>query len=254
MSPETLRLIADLVLPPSGLIIIIVLGLLFWLVRLRKTGFVFVLLGVVFLYLASSPHFSYQLIDTLQYQYKALKEVPEGTQAIVVLSGGRTPIAREYDSLDTVKHNTLERLRYASRLSKIYNLPVMLVGGSVNKEQKSEAAIMQKVLKIDFGVDAQWLETESKNTYENAEYATRILKRNSINKFLLVTHAYHMPRSMWCFEQFGFQPTPAPTIYFKRNMNMQDYKEYIPTVEALGRMRLALHEIVGKLWYEFVGV
>ena len=189
----------------------------------------------------------------MQYQYNVLKAVPEDMQAIVVLSAGRIPIAREYGSLDTVDATTLERLRYASRLSKVHQLPIIITGGSVHDERESLAKLMKKTLETDFGVQAKWLEEKSKTTFENAMFTKKILNENSISKVLLVTHAYHMPRAMWCFEDVGLNPIPAPTVFYKRNTSTSELKQYIPNAGALKKTRVALHEYIGKFWYKYVG-
>ncbi|MEM7401150.1 MAG: YdcF family protein [Pseudomonadota bacterium] len=253
MNPDTLRTINEVLLPPSGLVLLLAVGLFFWLIRLRKTAALFIFLATILLYFASSPFVSRALIDTLQYQHDVLKEVPEDVQAIVVLSGGREPIAREYRNLDTVNSSSLERLRYASRLAKVHSLPIVLVGGSVHGERKSEASLMQQALKTDFGVEASLLEEESKNTFENARFVNKVLKDNSISKVLLVTHAYHMPRAMWCFKDVGLEPIAAPTIFYKRNTVEPELQDYIPRARALTKTRIALHEHFGLLWYKFVG-
>ena len=253
MNSESLRIICEFLLPPSGFIILLAIGLLFWLIRLRKTAAFCILLASVLLYFSSTSFMANKLLDPLQYKYEVLKEVPVDTQAIVVIGNGRIPIAREYANLDTVNAVTLERLRYASRLSKVHQLPILVTGGSVNNERQSEAALMQKALETDFGVEVTWLEERSKTTFENARFTKKVLTENSINKVLLVTHAYHMPRAMWCFEDVGITPIPAPTIFYKRNTSTSELKQYIPNVDALKKTRLALHEYIGKLWYQFVG-
>jgi uncharacterized SAM-binding protein YcdF (DUF218 family) len=253
MNAESLRTLCDFLLPPSGFIILLVVGLLFWLIRLRKTAAFCIVLATMFLYLATSPFIARKLLDPLQYQYEVLKEVPADTQAIVVLSGGRIPIAREYINLDTVNATTLERLRYASRLSKVHQLPVMLVGGSVNNERQSEAELMKHALQTDFAVQSTWLEEESKTTFENAKFAKKILKDNSISKVLLVTHAYHMPRAMWSFQEVGITPIAAPTMFYKRNTSEPELVDYIPSAGALNQTRIALHEYIGLLWYKYIG-
>ena len=253
MDSETLRNLSEFLLPPSGFVLLLAIGLFFWLIRLRKTAAFCILLASVLLYLASTPFMAYKLIDPLQYQYKVLKEVPEGMQAIVVLAGGRIPNAREYTNLDTVNATSLERIRYASRLSKVHQLPVMVVGGSVHDERESVARLMKNVLATDFGVEATWLEEKSKNTFENAKFAKKVLKENSISNFLLITHAYHMPRAMWCFEDVGLQPVAAPTVFYKRNTSAPEMKNYIPNVSALKKTRVAIHEYLGKLWYQYIG-
>jgi uncharacterized SAM-binding protein YcdF (DUF218 family) len=253
MSIETSRLLSDFLLPPSGLVLLLAIGLFFWLIHLRKTAAFCILLASVLLYFVSAPFISQKLIDSLQYQYEVLKEVPEGVQAIVVLAGGRIPIAREYTNLDTVNAYSLERLRYASRLAKIHQLPILLSGGSVYDERQSEAMLMKNVLSTDFGVEAKWLEEESKTTFENARFAKKILKEQSIDNFLLVTHAFHMPRAMWCFEDVGLTPTAAPTIFYKRNTLMPEFKDYIPSARALKQTRLAIREHLAKIWYQYIG-
>jgi len=146
MNSDILRIVCDILLPPSGFIVLLAIGLFFWLIRLRKTAAFSILLASVLLYFASTPFMAHKLLDPLQYQYNVLKEVPEDTQSIVVLSAGRIPIAREYANLDTVNATTLERLRYASRLSKVHQLPIVITGGSVNDERDSLAKLMKKTL------------------------------------------------------------------------------------------------------------
>lgn len=250
MTDITVKIIADYFLPPSGPLIFIAFGLLMWLIRLPKLGAVCILLGAIVLYFASTPLIARKLLDPLQYEYPVLKELPKETQAIVVLGAGRLPIAREYDNLDIVNAESLERLRYASRLAKIYQLPIIIVGGSANGERDSEAKLMQHVLETDFGMTAKWLEEKSKTTYENAKFAKYILNKNSISSFVLVTHAYHMPRAMWSFKHAGLEPTPAPTVFFKRNRLVPENRDYLPQAEALAQTRLALGERLAKLWYQ----
>jgi len=251
MESETIKMIADVLLPPGGFIILLAFGLLMWLFRLRKFAAFCIVLGTVLMYFASTPFIARKLLDPLQYQYEILKEIPTDAQAILVLGGGRMPIAREYDSLDTVKARALARLRYASRLAKITQLPVLLVGGSLNGEHQSEAVLMKHVLETDFGVQAKWLEEQSRNTFENAKYAKEILDENSISKFLLVTHAYHMPRAVWSFQNVDLNPIPAPTVFYKRNTNIVEYMDYLPKASALSQTKLALREYVSKLWYQY---
>lgn len=253
MDSETLRTICSILLPPSGFILLLAMGLFFWLVRLRKTAAFSIFLATLLMYFASTPFVAHKLLDPLQYQYGVLEDVPEDTQAIVVLSGGRIPIAREYGNIDIVSAPTLERLRYASRLAKVHQLPIVVVGGSVNDERQSEAALMKKALETDFGVQTLLLEEKSKTTFENAMFAKKVLKDKFLSKFLLVTHAYHMPRAMWCFEDVGLSPIAAPTVFYKRNSSVSEIYQYIPNAGALKQSRNALHEYIGMFWYKYIG-
>lgn len=251
MASETIQILANLILPPGGPLLLFVFGLLMWLFRLHKLAAFCILLGTVLMYLASTPFIARKLLDPLQYQHEALKEIPTDAQAIVVLGGGRLPIAREYDSLDTVNAKTLERLRYATRLAKITQQPILLVGGSGNEGRQSEAVLMKHVLETDFGMQANWLEEKSNTTLENAKYVKEYLDENSITKFLLVTHAYHMPRAVWSFQHVGLNPTPAPTVFYKRNTHVSEKIDYLPQPSAIYQTKLALREHLAKLWYQY---
>lgn len=252
MSPEISQLLTDLLLPPGGFLILIAIGLLVWTFRMRKFAALCIFIGTALIYFASTPYVAHKLLDPLQYKHSVLKEVPEDAQAIVVLAAGRLDVAREYDNLDTVNSDTLGRLRYAAKLAKASELPILLSGGSVNGERQSLAKLMQQVLERDYAIQAKWLEEDSKNTLENATNSKQVLNENSISKFLLVTHAYHMPRAMWSFENVGLSPTAAPTIYYKNRQKADVNKEFIPSASALLKTKRALHEYFGKLWYTYI--
>ena len=111
---------------------------------------------------------------------------------------------------------------------------------------------MQYVLETDFSQQAKWLEEKSKTTFENAKYTKFILNKNSISEFVLVTHAYHMPRAMWSFRHEGMNPTPAPTVFYKRNRMITDNNEFIPQSDALAKTRLALGEYIAKFAYKYL--
>ena len=57
-----------------------------------------------------------------------------------------------------------------------------------------------------------------------------------------------MPRAMWAFQHSGIQAIPAPTGFIKEDESDHDYP-WLPSARAMYETRLALHEIVGILWY-----
>ncbi len=246
----TNRIFEYLLLPPGGPIILLSVGLLLIILRSRKLGGLLTFLGLASLYAASIPAVSYRLIDALQSQHPPVVLLPTDLQAIVVLGGGRLTDAPEYDG-DTVKHFTLERLRYAARLHRETGLPILVAGGRVYNEERSEADLMKQVLSQDFNVPVQWLEEKSRNTYENASYSAEILKQQEVNKILLVTHAFHMPRSRWSFEQMDIRVTPAPTAFRTAGHAEHQGMSYMPQHMALETSSLALHEWLGLVWYKF---
>ena len=67
--------------------------------------------------------------------------------------------------------------------------------------------------------EALWLDTDSRNTYENAVNSRALLEPKGIKKISLVTSASHMPRAVKLFEAQGFEVTPLPTDYLVTESN-----------------------------------
>src|SRR5690606_5665056 len=57
------------------------------------------------------------------------------------------------------------------------------------------------------------LENQSRDTFENAQFTRRLVQPVEGETWLLLTSAFHMPRSMELFRKAGFQVTPWPVDY-----------------------------------------
>ncbi len=58
-----------------------------------------------------------------------------------------------------------------------------------------------------------------------------------------------MPRAVEVFEGQGVRVTAAPTGRRTRNRAGAGVLDWLPSARALDRSRIALHELVGRLWY-----
>ncbi|MDD4914747.1 MAG: YdcF family protein [Methylococcales bacterium] len=175
-------------------------------------------------------------------------------QAIVVLGGGLERNAREYGDGPTVKPNTLLRLRYAAKLARQSGLPVLASGGhTLEHAAESEAEVMGRILQTEFSIPVVWQETASLTTLENARFSRRILQQQGIDRIMLVTQAYHMPRAEKEFRKAGFQVLAGPTDFKGSASPLENLLLnpvlWLPSVKALNTCFLLIHETVGMLWY-----
>lgn len=244
------KAVGTLLTPPALFLFLALLGL--WLqIRWRYLGVGIASAGVLALLILSLPITADFLVGTLESSVPRLMVTSEALQkqagAIVVLGGGRTADTPEYGG-DTVSGFTLERLRYAARLHRTSRLPLLVTGGSVFGEPISEAKLMRDVLKQDFQADVAWVEERSRTTHENAVYTRAILEAIGINRVVLVTHAWHMPRAVLAFQQAGMDVIPAPTVYTARGSAITVLR-LLPSGMGLSKSNLALHEWLGILWY-----
>jgi uncharacterized SAM-binding protein YcdF (DUF218 family) len=111
------------------------------------------------------------------------------------------------------------------------------------------ARLMGQVLR-EFGVpeDAIRLEDDSRST---ADSATKIGNFVRDEPFFLVTSAGHMPRAIGALEKQGLEPVAAPTDH----QFPSDWRRAgaAPRPMALAVSDLAVHEMLGWLWYRFRG-
>jgi len=237
--------IAAFLLPPLNLLLISLAGLLLWHKRLRLAR---ILLGSAFvlLWLLSTPFVADSLLQTLEGTPLTLTDKSPPADAIVVLGGGTYFHAPEYAG-DTVSSSSLLRLRYAAKLYRDLKKPILLTGGTPRKNSISEAEQMGLVLEREFNIPVQWKEEESDNTFESARHSYRILRKSGISRIYLVTHAWHMPRSVQAFRAAGFDVVPAPTAFTTRYNN--NLLTFIPSASALRDSQIYLHEIIGIVWY-----
>jgi uncharacterized SAM-binding protein YcdF (DUF218 family) len=234
------KILAALVLPPSGPLLLALLG--FVLARRRpRLGYSVVALAVATIAILSVPWVANSLLRSLEDTVPPTMDQVGRTQAIVILGGAIYRRAPEYDGKDTVSEFALERVRYGARLARASKLPIALAGGIPPAGDTSEAAIMQEVLQTDFGLASRWLETQSLDTWENAAFLAPRLKEAGVREITLVTHAWHMRRAQAAFEKQGLSVLPAPTRF------TPVYRGIIPRAESLRNSSLALHEWLGLL-------
>jgi uncharacterized SAM-binding protein YcdF (DUF218 family) len=243
---------ALLILPPGSIILFGLLGL-FFLIWRRWLGGIMIALSFIALFVFSVPLVGKRLLVQIEAPFRAEVlapgKLPTNMQAIVVLGGGRNNGAPEYGE-DTVSDTTLERLRYAARLARLTNLPVLVSGGSVFGEELSEAALMQKTLEQDFGIRTRWLEDNSRTTLENAQRVKRVFAEAGIRRVYLVTHASHMARAQWAFVDAGLDVVPAPMGFTTLGRGDLSALGYLPSAGGLQSSATALRERLGFYWYK----
>lgn len=236
------NLVSAFLLPPLNLLVVAGIGLYLWHKRPRAARLL-VTVSVVGIWLLSTPYVANSLLQSLEGPPADLGKA--SAEAIVVLSGGQHFNAVEYGG-NTVSKETLERLRYAALLYRRTGKPVLVSGGNP-QGGGAEAPLMKQVLEQEYSVPVRWVEDSSDNTLENARHSHEQLARDGISRIYLVTHAWHMPRSMQVFERAGFDVVPAATAYTTRYET--NLLTFIPNAAALLGSYRYMHEVIGMLWY-----
>jgi len=223
------------------------LALLLALAGRRRLAFWFGALALLWLWFWSLPAASNWVRGYLEDQHPpmAVHEVPQA-EAIVVLGGGVSPAG--HGDLYPKLESGADRVWHAARLFHASKAPlVLLTGGSdPSHSAASEAEAMGQFMR-DLGVPGQALvlENRSRNTSQNAEYSADILAEQGINRILLVTSAYHMPRAKGLFEAQGLEVIPVATDH--EVLSRPLWRNLLPEARALDGSSRAIKEIVGRL-------
>jgi len=245
------RTLEALMMPPGINILLILLGL-FIMRRFYRTGKTTVVFGFISLIALSLPIVKLGLFNVLEI-YPPLTKAQlarPSAQAIVILGGGMSPRTPEYQYQDSITGYALERVRYGAYLHRQTRLPVLVTGGQVFHDYTPEGVLMQKTLLQEFNTPTRWVESKSKNTMENAIFSQSILNRDKVKRIYLVTHAWHMPRSVAAFRQAGMEVIPAPMGFESKSTDIK-FGDFLPNAHSMAKINLWAHEVLGAIWYKF---
>lgn len=202
------------------------------------------LAGAALLLALSSGRVADVLLDSLSHYPPLNAQALDTAQAIVILGAGAQYDLQDYGG-GTVSPLALERLRYGARLARQSGLPVLVTDGALAGRTAGAVYMAQGLREWD--VSARWVEDRALTTYDNARYARDMLAAEGIDRVVLVSHAWHLPRAVAAFRHVGFTVLPAPTLVPARTRF--DALDWLPDVRALARSSLALHEYLGRAWY-----
>lgn len=171
----------------------------------------------------------------------------QNVQAIVVLGGGVETAALEYNA-PTLSPDAMSRLLYGVHLSRATQLPMAYTGGigwAGQRGQMSEADVAALSLSRLGLPPLRWQENQSRDTRENALLTAALLKNDGITHIALVTHAWHMPRSVRQFEAAGLQVVPAPMGYIRSDVS--PLLQWLPSGKGLRDTGWVIRERLGLL-------
>jgi len=249
-------LFAELLLPPTLLIVVMVIAIIIRQ-KLPRTSLSLLIGSVFSFYVLSIPIMTSVLMAPLQI-YPPLTEQQissDKSEAIVVLGAGRLESAPEFNNADTVPALGLQRLRYAAWLKRRTHLPLIVSGGKLQKEfLLSEAQLMRDVLQKEFLVEVNFMEKNSLNTHQNALFTANLLKNIGVTDIFLVSNAWHLRRAVEAFEQQGINVLPAPTAYYGSGELLANVtlRDFFPSGKAFQNSYYALHEYLGIIWYKIL--
>ncbi len=247
---STTAFLTQLLIPVNMGIALGVLGMLCFVLRRKRTAWLFIGTGATWVLLWSIPVTSLWAGGRLEalYPYQPATSLPTA-DAIVVL-GGHTGNNRQNWFLPYDPATASSRVNTAGRLYRAQRANYIVLSGAALDGQLSEAEMMARALQQQ-GVPqhALLMETSSLTTYENGHYTKELLDRQGFQHVLLVTSALHMPRAMAIFNKEGVTVTSAASPPQITIPDDDTFALWRPNVRTLSASRSIIKEYAGLLVY-----
>jgi uncharacterized SAM-binding protein YcdF (DUF218 family) len=244
-----------MLLPTNLLIGMGVVGALLMVTRFAALGRKLVIAAVLLLVVCGLSPLGNLLLYPLEQRFPPWDAVRGAPDGIIILGASieadlsaahGTPVVRS--SPDRIISAAALALRYP-------NARVVFSGGSANlisndaREADFAGAVFES---LGIAKSRLIMERRSRNTLENAEFSKALAMPKAGERWLLVTSAFHMPRSVGLFRRAGFAVEPYPVDW--RVGGRGDLWSFTNiALDGLGRTDLAVREWVGLIAYRATG-
>jgi uncharacterized SAM-binding protein YcdF (DUF218 family) len=213
--------------------------------------------SLVFLYLASNQIIVNQIVAWWEGPPVNESNIVKNYEVGVVLTGGMSKTYSPGNQHIWVG-KSFDRTAQAFQLYQSGKIKKILISGGqgnfrgnvTSREGQEMAVFLTKA-----GVKAEdiILEGKSLNTRENAKFSAQILQNKfHTNECILITSAFHLPRSLGCFKKVGINPLPFPA-HFMQEQTVFWFDKLLPNEEALFYFYVVFHEMIGVAVYKVAG-
>jgi uncharacterized SAM-binding protein YcdF (DUF218 family) len=217
--------------------------------KARRRGLV---LLILFWFLGTRP-----IADAVLWPLESRYEVPDvvslqkqRVKQVVVLTGGGYPIQGEMLSIGFPHASMYRFLGGLELCSRLGEDCLIIFSGSAGRQRGylTVALTMQDLCRLIAPGRQVLAEARSESTAEHPANVKPLLRREP---FVLVTSAYHMPRSMRSFKRAGLNPIPYPVDFL--SSGGYRWVDVLPSFEDFWKMNVALREYQALVLYTLKG-
>lgn len=239
--------------PLNFISLLCTVGLCFYILGLKTISKAILIISLTLFLICGVVPLGPHLLKTLEDTYPTLQvdELPEHIDGVIVLGGMlNTPLS--YNRDQPVFNKDVTRLTTFIHLKRIYPDAKFVVSGgsgSLHHQDKKPYPYIKQILQ-DSGLDPSSFifETQSRNTYENYKNSFDLITPKAGQRWILITSAFHMPRSVAVFCSGKWPVIPFPVAYMtprKIGFGMQSFNVLV----NFQQLHVALKEWIGIVTY-----
>ncbi len=194
---------------------LLLLGLVLLFTSWWKGGRRSIILAFSLLFVTAVLPTGNKIICFLENRFPQPTELPSDVKGIILLGGSfnlQLTADRGFPCYNMAAGRMID---FATLAHKYPHLPILFTGAGAVADPKANESINMKILLPTFGIDPARVnfEDKAKSTNENATRSFELIKPKPDDKWILVTSAYHMPRSVGLFRKAGWNVIPYPVDY-----------------------------------------
>jgi uncharacterized SAM-binding protein YcdF (DUF218 family) len=182
----------------------------------RRTAILFATLAFIVAGIGGWTRTGALLLQPLEDRFARPAIMPAQVDGIIVLGGGFEGMvnkARGGTELSAAGDRYMEALA----LARVYPAAKIVVTGGIGRllsKNETDAQTAPRLFaRFGIGAERLILEGQSRNTDENARFVAAMIEQKPGETWLLVTSAFHMPRSVGLFRKAGLEIVPWPADY-----------------------------------------
>jgi uncharacterized SAM-binding protein YcdF (DUF218 family) len=189
------------------------------------------------------------------YQPLQSKAEARGASTVVILGAGNATIQARGFTINQVSWLAALRIIEGARLYHLLDRPTIIASGGItdkDRDARPEAEGMKTAL-VQLGVPADHvvLETESKNTHDEATIVARMLGARRSEPIVVVTSPTHMRRALAVFRSVGLDAIPSVAPY-KSDHGFERLRG-LPNDGGLLLSDIAIYDAMATIYYQLRG-
>ena len=244
-----------MLVPTNLLIAVGFIGAILLLTRFASLGRKLVIAAVLLLVICGLSPLGNLLLYPLEQRFPPWDPARGAPDGIVILGASIEADLSAAHGVPVVR-GVPDRIIRAAMLAHAYpNARIIFSGGSANlisndaREADFAAAIFEG---LGIAKSRLIMERRSRNTLENAEFSRDLANPKPGERWLVVTSAFHMPRSVGLFRKAGFPVEPFPVDW--RVGDRGDLGSFaLLGAEGLSRTDTGAREWMGLVAYRLTG-